>query len=110
MKYWLALCLLLAVACYAYWRLRPYIKMARRALAVLRDVRQLNATARPAGQPARKSKATAAPEPLVRCTLCGTWSPASRAVTLRPSKTSYCSHACLERAAKSRHAANRSAS
>ena len=65
--------------------------------------------ARPSDLPKRPRRKAAANERLLRCAACGTWMPASRAVSLRAGAT-YCSHACLERAADSPHKARKSAS
>ncbi len=97
MKYVFILILLATVGTVVYWRLRPYIKMVRRFLGVLRDVRSAS-EGLPSNTPRRKS-VKAASESLVRCAECGTWLPASRAVHLRTSNRSYCSQACLERTA-----------
>jgi hypothetical protein len=44
-------------------------------------------------------RAGSAGQKLVRCEACGTWVPEARALSLRSSTSSYCSTACLERAA-----------
>ena len=99
MKYVLILALFAAVAFLVYWRLRPYIRGARRLLGVLREVRQMQRGVPPGGSPQQQaSPKKATNEKLQRCAACGTWMPASRAVSLRGGAT-YCSHACLERAA-----------
>jgi hypothetical protein len=109
-KYLLVLALFAAVAFLVYWRLRPYIRGLRRFIGVLREVRRMREGAAPAGfppqQPAPKK---AAADKLRRCAACGTWMPASRAVSLRGGAT-YCSHACLERAADAPRRAHKSAS
>jgi hypothetical protein len=116
LKYLVVLALFAAVALYAYWRLRPYIHGALRIFSAVREVRRMQQGGAPPsdlpknGQ--KKAKATrseARGERLLRCAACGTWMPASRAVTLRASAT-YCSHACLERAADSPQRARKSAS
>ncbi len=110
MKYVFVLTLLAALAGLAYWRLRPYIKAVRRFLGV---VRQVNAVreGRPAPDlPRGAARPRARGEKLARCAACGTWMPSARAVTLRATGVSYCSHACLERAADSPHGARKSAS
>lgn len=80
----------------AYLRLRPFIRMARQMFGVARDVRRV-VRQEPAASSTRASGTGAR---LVRCDDCGTWIPASRAVKLRSSNASYCSHTCLERAAE----------
>ena len=114
MKYLFVLLLFSVVAAYAYWRLRPYIRGARRLLGALRDVRRVQGGAAefdlPKKSKGKKSKRKAAlNERLVRCASCGTWTPASHAVSLHAGAT-YCSHACLERAADSARGARKSAS
>ena len=74
-----------------YLRLRPFIRMARQMFGVARDVRGAMRQ-----EPAASSTTG---DKLIRCDACGTWSPSSRAVRLRASNASYCSHACLESAA-----------
>jgi hypothetical protein len=103
-KYLLILALFAAVAFLIYWRLRPYIRGLRRFLGVLRDVKRMREGA-PLGSTQQKaSPKKAVNEKLQRCAACGTWMPASRAVSLRGGAT-YCSHTCLERAADApRHA------
>jgi tetratricopeptide (TPR) repeat protein len=77
-----------------YWRLRPYIATVRRILGIVRDMRRMS-------EPRESSPRAAgeAGQRLVRCDACGIWTPASRAIKLRSSTVSYCSHACLENAA-----------
>ncbi len=98
MKYVFILALLTVVVGLVYWRLRPYIRMARRFLTVVRDVRRVSEANMP-GDVQRRESPRASNEMLVRCASCGAWLPASRAVRLRSSQSPYCSHACLERAA-----------
>ncbi|MGB7926103.1 MAG: hypothetical protein WCF57_22880 [Pyrinomonadaceae bacterium] len=89
----------LAIIFYAflYWRLRPYIATVRRILGILRDARRMSEPT----EPARRSVGETG-ERLVRCDACGIWTPADRAVKLRGSVSSYCSHVCLEKAATGR--------
>jgi hypothetical protein len=108
LKYLLVIGLFAAVAFLVYWRLRPYIRGLRRFLGVLREVRRVREGA-PPGVPRQASTKKAANEKLRRCAACGTWMPASRAVSLRGGAT-YCSHACLERAADAPRHARKSAS
>ena len=110
MKYLLALALLAFVALLVYWRLRPYIRAARRFLGVIREVNRVRAAAAAQSDIPRRPVYENAPgERLVRCAACGTWTAASRAVSLRAGAT-YCSHACLERAADAPNKARKSAS
>jgi hypothetical protein len=109
-KYLFILGLFAAVAFLVYWRLRPYIRSVRRLLGVVREVNRMRTGAPPSDLPRQASpKKKAANERLARCAACGTWMPASRAVSLRAGAT-YCSHACLERAADAPHKARKSAS
>jgi hypothetical protein len=98
MKYLLVVALLALVAVLVYWRLRPYIQMARRALGFVRDVRRLSQQDAHGPAPRRASPA-ATGERLVRCSSCGTWLPASRALDVRASAEAFCSADCLERSA-----------
>ena len=77
-----------------YWRLRPYIATVRRILGLVRDMRRMS-------EPGETSPRAAgeAGQRLIRCDACGIWTPATRAVKLRASAASYCSHTCLENAA-----------
>lgn len=97
MRFFVIFVLLAIFAGLLYFRLRPYIKMARRMFGIARDVRNMSRGERPA-QPLR-SEAAATSDQLLRCDACGTWTPASRAVKLRSSRATYCSHACLEASA-----------
>ena len=109
MKYLVVLALFAAVIAYAYWRLRPFIRGARRVFATLREVKRMQEAARPSDTANRSKPAAVANERLVRCAACGTWTPSSHAVRLGAGAT-YCSHACLERAADSPRQARKSAS
>ncbi|HEV7376212.1 MAG TPA: hypothetical protein VGN95_15955 [Pyrinomonadaceae bacterium] len=79
-----------------YLRLRPFIRMARQMFGVARGVRQVMRN----GPAAPPSQTGGAGEKLVRCAACETWIPAGRAIKLRSSNASYCSHTCLEHAAE----------
>ncbi|MDT5158274.1 MAG: hypothetical protein QOH51_2631 [Acidobacteriota bacterium] len=117
MKYLFVLGLFAVVAFFFYWRLRPYIRGVRRFLGVVREMNRVRAGAAPQSDiprtqsdiPRRKQPVSAPNERLVRCAACGTWMPASRAVSLRAG-TTYCSHSCLERAADSPQKARKNAS
>ena len=96
MKYLLIAAILGVVLILLYVRLRPYINFARRILGVVREARRMSA-----GQPTPngvRRKSTDG-EPLVRCASCGTWLPASHALTIRSASSTFCSHACMERSA-----------
>ncbi|HVF50115.1 MAG TPA: hypothetical protein VNA19_08510 [Pyrinomonadaceae bacterium] len=110
MKYLIILGLLLAIGGFVYWRLRPYIRMIRHALDVVRGVGQLNIRRENNDAAAAPQRASNTPnEKMLRCSACGAWTPASRAVSLRSSNTAYCSPQCLERAADTPRRANKSA-
>lgn len=110
MKYLFVLTLFAVVAFMIYWRLRPYLRGARRFLGVVREVNRMRTAAR--GEmpraPASRSSAARSADKLVRCAACGTWAASSRAVNL--GGATYCSHACLERSADSSHGRRKSAS
>lgn len=109
MKYLVVLILLAAVAGLVYWRLRPYILMARRILGVVREANRVGAGR--ARQDSAAGQVRRGPdEKLVRCASCGTWMPGSRAVRLPGANSTYCSHACLERSAAAPRGARKSAS
>ncbi len=109
MKYLYILAVLAVVAFFLYWRLRPYIRGVRRLVGVLREVNRVHAAAAQSEAPRRERPKAAAGERLLRCAACGTWMPSSRAFSLRGGAT-YCSHACLERAADSPQKSRKSAS
>ena len=99
MKYLIIALILGAFFTVVYLRLRPYIGFARRVLGVIREARSMSAGQ---GMPGGAATATASRKPssderLVRCASCGTWLPASRALTLRATSSNFCSHACMER-------------
>jgi hypothetical protein len=77
-----------------YLRLRPFIRMTRQMFGVARQMR------RAVRQEPASTQTGGAGDKLLRCDACAIWIPASRAVKLRSSNASYCSHACLERAAE----------
>jgi hypothetical protein len=108
-KYLFLLLLFAAVAFLIYWRLRPYIRGLRRLLAALREVRSMRGGTAHGFPQQQTSPKKASNEKLKRCAACGTWMPASRAVSLRGGAT-YCSHTCLERAADAPRRVRKSAS
>jgi hypothetical protein len=109
-KYLIVLLLVAAVVGLVYWRLRPYIQIARRFVGVAREVKRMRQPpGGPADLPRREAERTPT-ESLVRCAVCGTWVGESRAVRLRATKTTYCSHSCLERAADGPRRFHRTAS
>ena len=95
MKILLLLFLLACLCALIYVRLRPYLLIARRFFNALSAARRLSET--PPRTPTRPPAQTQ--ERLVNCAACGTWLPASRALTLRATNTTYCSPECVERAA-----------
>lgn len=92
-KYFILIALFAAIALFAYWRLRPYLKMARNVLGFMRDVRHMSAEQAPPQQ----QQSGGAAQKLVRCSSCGTWLPSTRALALRGSNATYCSQDCVER-------------
>jgi hypothetical protein len=110
-KYLFVLALFAFVVFLVYWRLRPYIRGIRRFVGVVREVNRVHASNAAAQSDISRptERKAAANERLVCCAACGTWMPASRAVSLRAGAT-YCSHTCLERAADSPQRARKSAS
>lgn len=113
MKFIIILLLLTAVLGFLYWRLRPYIRMARQFLGVAREMNRMSS--RMSGtfggeMPRHGERPGSVPEKLARCAVCGTWIPDARAVRLRSTNTTYCSHQCLERAAEAPARIRRSAS
>lgn len=99
MKYLIVALIIGAFFTIIYLRLRPYINVVRRVLGVVREARGMSAGGQGMpGSPAERPK-MASDERLVRCASCGTWLPASRALTLRATSSNFCSHACMERSA-----------
>ena len=97
MKYLIVALILGAFFTIVYLRLRPYLSFARRVLGVVREARGVSAGQGMPDGTMKPKQATG--ERLVRCASCGTWLPASRALTLRATSSSFCSHACMERSA-----------
>ncbi|MBA2733621.1 MAG: hypothetical protein H0U54_12090 [Acidobacteria bacterium] len=96
MKLPIILGILAVILLLIYLRLRPFIRMARQMLGVARDVNRVMKQ-----EPVTSSTQSGGTgDRLVRCNSCETWIPASRAIKLRSSNASYCSHVCLERAAE----------
>ena len=99
MKYLVVALILGALCTLIYLRLRPYINFARRVLGVVREARSMSAGGQSADAGGARQQKTTGEERLVRCASCGTWIPASRALTLRATSSTFCSHACMERSA-----------
>jgi hypothetical protein len=97
LKYLIVALILGAFFTIVYLRLRPYLSFARRVLGVVREARGMSAGQGMPDNTMRPKKAGG--ERLVRCASCGTWLPASRALTLRATSSDFCSHACMERSA-----------
>lgn len=112
MKYLLIFLLVFGlVALYAYYRLRPYIRLARQIFGAARGAGRVIDLGRGSAQvPPRDAPARPTGEPLVRCASCGTWLPSSRAVSLGRKGPQFCSHACLERSADSTRRGQKTAS
>ena len=96
MKYLIVAAILGALLFLLYLRLRPYINAARRVLAVFREARAMSAGGQATDSMRQKKTVD---ERLVRCASCGTWLPGSRALTLRSTSSTFCSHGCMERSA-----------
>ena len=102
--------LLALVGVYAYWRLRPYIRAVRQIFGAARSAGRVSVrTQQGTGEVSQVGDQSAA-ESLVRCASCGTWIPASRAVSLGGRSAQFCSHTCLEDAANAPATTRRSAS
>lgn len=94
MKLAIVLILLLLIGAIIYWRIRPYLTIARRVMETLRAI-QSGGPRATSGVINAKSKAG---EKLIRCESCGVWLPYSRALSDRSSGgLSYCSADCLEK-------------
>jgi hypothetical protein len=100
LKYLIVALILGALFTIVYLRLRPYIGFARRVLGVIREARSMSAgQGMPGATATTAARKPSGDERLVRCASCGTWLPASRALTLRATSSNFCSHACMERSA-----------
>lgn len=97
MKYLFVAVIFGALCTIIYLRLRPYINFVRRMLGVVREARGMSAGGQQTPDAMRRKPT--GDERLVRCASCGTWLPASRALTLRATSSTFCSHACMERSA-----------
>ena len=95
MKFLIILGVIFFIFLLLYLRLRPFIRMVRQMFGMARQVRSVTRDGFNAGS----SPAGGVNDRLTRCESCGTWIPAARAVKLRSSNTSYCSHDCLQTAA-----------
>jgi hypothetical protein len=109
LKLLLALIVLLSVAfIFLYRRARPYLFIAREIYRLFRRAQQasINQTrderetfaatrGRTRSNAVRRSQNADA---LLRCATCGKWTPASQ--TIKIQNTTFCSHACLEKAAE----------
>jgi len=91
MKFLIIAVLLLLLCLVIYWRVRPYLKLARRVLDSARAVRDIGAAPGGARVPQERRGAQ---ETLVRCDSCETWFPASRKVPNNASVYAFCSSAC----------------
>jgi hypothetical protein len=110
-KYFIIFLILFALgALYAYWRLRPYIRLARQVFGAARGATRIGDLHGGPSEIPRRDSAAPVSEPLVRCASCGTWVPTSRSVSLGRKGPRFCSHACLERAADDSRRAHKSAS
>jgi hypothetical protein len=98
LKYLIVALILGAFFTVIYLRLRPYIGFARKVFGVIREARGMSAGGSVPASAAARPKPSG-DERLVRCATCGTWLPASRALTLRATSSNFCSHACMERSA-----------
>jgi hypothetical protein len=87
LKYVLIGLLFAAVFLLIYYRIRPYIALARKILSFTGGV--LNPTNAP-------SRSTSLENKLQRCVACGTWVPADRAISVGGGQSIYCSTECLE--------------
>lgn len=91
MKFLIISGLLLLLCLVIYWRVRPYLKLARRVFDSARAVRDIGAATGSVRMPQEKR---ATQETLVRCDSCETWFPASRKVRSNSSVHAFCSSAC----------------
>jgi hypothetical protein len=96
LKYFLILLFISILFILLYRRLRPYIAAAQQMLGIVRGVRRMNSNQ--ASGPLRR--ASESNQRLTRCASCNTWIPSARALKSSSSDSSYCSRACLERAAQ----------
>ena len=90
---------------FVFWRIRPYLRVARRVLGVVRDVRRMSVGIETGGAPGRRpTEQRRMGEKLIRCAVCGVWFPASRGgAAMAEGSSAFCSPACLERAGTQPH-------
>jgi len=98
LKLFILLIIAAFVCAFLFLRLRPYFLLARRILNLARDGGRDQHNINAATQSSPRARSAVAGK-LSRCSTCGLWIPASRALALRSSTAVYCSNECLERAA-----------
>ncbi|MBA2341483.1 MAG: hypothetical protein H0V88_13925 [Pyrinomonadaceae bacterium] len=95
MKLAIILTVIFMIGAIVYWRIRPYLAIARRVMATMRAIQSGGERRGATGVSGAKG---ATGEKLIRCESCGVWLPASRALEDRSSGgSSYCSTDCLEK-------------
>ncbi len=82
-----------------YWRLRPYMRIARSILRAVRGTSSEEINKPFETRLRERAGILSSSAKLVRCDSCGTWTPQTKAIKLRSSASFYCSHHCLELAA-----------
>ncbi len=92
LKYLIIGSLLVLLVVVVYSRLHPYIKMLGKFVGTVRTIAN-------AGSSASGSRPGRVDGKLVKCTSCGTWIPAGRAVGVKTNLT-FCSTECLEKSAE----------
>ncbi|MFN2453087.1 MAG: hypothetical protein ABR577_02590 [Pyrinomonadaceae bacterium] len=102
MKFLIIATIIAFVCAFIFLRLRPYILFIKRLLDTTRDLREVSNN-NPFNTTRTQSTES---NRLSRCSACGVWIPASRALTLRGSSALYCSPDCLERAASQPYTRN----
>ena len=91
MKYLIIATVVGFVLALIYLRVRPYLRLIRKVTESLSSATDVRVT-----------KATPAPNRLVRCERCGTWVPADRALKLKSGLATFCSADCVANESASR--------
>jgi hypothetical protein len=91
-KILLVFLLIVAGIGFVYWLIHPYIRLARKAVGFIRDIRTGTFNTNVGGGQREK---VAASQKLAQCARCGTWVPAGRAIAGRGNAV-FCSQACAE--------------
>ncbi len=91
MKYVLILLILVVLGALIYRRFRPYLRVARQVFETLQTARRMSEGDMTGFPNIGRQAKQVEKEKLIRCQICGTWTPASRAIN-----EAYCSIDCSQ--------------